>query len=670
MHERIRRSGRSSGKGGVRMLTEEAKRRLSQRYGVDAAAGPQKKELNVTGRGAGRMRAMQKNEKPQDTKESLRALLSFLAHEKGLVAAALFCAVAHTVTSLTASYLLRPVMNRFLYHDPAETDLTSRLRSLRTALLFMCVLYLVSVVTQYLQSRIMLSVSQRSLRRMRDTLYEKLMTLPVRFFDTHKTGDIMSRFTNDIDMVGEMLNTTLMQIVSGVLTVIGSIILMLYTSPVLGMITLLLTPLLLYVTKLILKYGRAAFRRQTRTLGAMNGYAEEMIGGLRVLKVFTHEGTSAEEFDALCGDYAEAHERAQFISGLIGPVTHQLCNMAYAVTAAVGGFLVVLRNFDIGGLAVSLNYTRTFNRPVNEISMQLSTIYSALAGFERIEEILKMEGTEAEVLESAESRGNPDAETAEGAAESTGPSGNTVLRGDIDLSRVTFGYVPDIPVLRDISLHARPGEKIALVGSTGAGKTTVTNLLTRFYGIDSGSITIDGRPIESIPLAVLRGNIAMVLQDTHLFTGTVRENIRYGRPGASDDDVVAAAKAASAHYFILRLKDGYDTVLTHDGASLSQGQRQLLGIARAAISHAPILILDEATSSVDTLTEKHIEEGMDALMSGRTTLVIAHRLSTVRTADNILVLEHGRILESGNHKTLLEKGGRYADLYREIAELD
>ncbi|MBQ1317019.1 MAG: ABC transporter ATP-binding protein, partial [Lachnospiraceae bacterium] len=358
------------------------------------------------------------------------------------------------------------------------------------------------------------------------------------------------------------------------------------------------------------------------------------------------------------------------ISGLIGPVTHQLCNMAYAVTAAVGGFLVVLRNFDIGGLAVSLNYTRTFNRPVNEISMQLSTIYSALAGFERIEEILKMEGTEAEVLESAESRGNPDAETAEGAAESTGPSGNTVLRGDIDLSRVTFGYVPDIPVLRDISLHARPGEKIALVGSTGAGKTTVTNLLTRFYGIDSGSITIDGRPIESIPLAVLRGNIAMVLQDTHLFTGTVRENIRYGRPGASDDDVVAAAKAASAHYFILRLKDGYDTVLTHDGASLSQGQRQLLGIARAAISHAPILILDEATSSVDTLTEKHIEEGMDALMSGRTTLVIAHRLSTVRTADNILVLEHGRILESGNHKTLLEKGGRYADLYREIAELD
>lgn len=621
--------------------------RLKKKYSY-SPINSNKKEFNIgVGQRRGRDGAMSAHGKPKNTLKTIARLLKYLSHERIMFLIALFCAILNTVASLLAGYLLRPIMNKYLFFD-GNLEIGDRLSSLALALCTMAGVYLVGVVSHYLQQRIMLSVSQKSLRRMRSDLMNKLQKLPIKFFDGRPVGDIMSLFTNDVDVVAEMLNTTLIQIVSGAITIVGTIILMLYTNLILGGITIIMAPILTIVGKKIIKHGRKAYREQQKNIAIMGGFSEEMITGQKVVKVFNHEDQAIEEFDYINGELVESQIKAQFQSGIMGPVTHQLCNATYAISACVGGVLVAIAGFDIGGLAVSLNYTRRFNMPINEISMQMNTVFSALAGAERVFNLLDMEEEEQD----------------------SNIVNLSKITGHVILENVSFGYIENHPVLHDISFYAKPGQKIAFVGSTGAGKTTVTNLLSRFYEIDKGKITIDGIDIEKIDKSFLRSNIAMVLQDTHLFTDTIMENIRYGRLDATDEEVIEASKTASAHQFIMGLKNGYDTMIENDGANLSQGQRQLLNIARVAISKAPILILDEATSSVDTRTEKHIEQGMDAIMENRTTLVIAHRLSTVRKANCIMVLEKGRIIERGTHEELLEINGRYSDLYNEIAELE
>ena len=613
---------------------------LKKRYAGRVAAAPKRRGM---GRGPGAPRG---GGRPKSTGAALKRLMSYLEADRLRMGIAFFCVIVNTVATLTGSYMLRPIINRFIAPPDGSPG---NVAGLFKGLTMMACVYLLGVIANYLQSRLMLEVAQSALVRIRTDLFTKMQKLPVRFYDTNSNGDLMSRFTNDVDTIGNMLSSTLVQLFSGTLSIIGTLLLMLYTNIWLTAVTLIMIPLMLRAGGEVAKRSQKYFNAQQSALGALNGYIEETITGQKVVKVFCHEEIAEEEFDILNRDLREKQIRAQFLGGMMGPVMNNLSQINYSLTACIGGILCVVKNFDVGGLTVFLNFSRQFSRPINEISMQVSNVFSALAGAERVFSVMD---------EEPEAADDKDAVSMDG------------MSGEVVLNHVTFGYNPDKVILKDISLYAKPGQKIAFVGSTGAGKTTITNLINRFYDIQSGTITIDGVDICHIKRDELRRHIAMVLQDTHLFTGTVMENIRYGRLDATDEEVIQAAKMASAHSFIMRLPKGYDTVLESDGANLSQGQRQLLNIARAAVSKAPILILDEATSSVDTRTEKHIEQGMDRLMAERTTFVIAHRLSTVRNANAIMVLENGEIIERGDHEDLLKEKGRYYRLYTGMAELN
>ena len=625
--------------------------------------------------------------KPKNTKKTIGRLLKYVGKYKILLFVVLFFMMLNTVFSLVAGYMTRPIINRLSAYVGLEVDpevlkspiyvaLDSLIETVKngatgvisaivgdgynpvatevmfyilaTIMILVCI-YFVTIATNYLQARIMLTISQNSVEKIRNDLFVKLQDLPVRYFDTHPTGEVMSRFTNDVDNIDVMFNNSLTGIVSGIISLVGRLMFMITTDIWLTLITLIFVPIFVFGGAKIAKASRKYFSAQQAALGAANGYVEETVTGQKVVKVFNHERTCCEEFETLNEDLRKKQLRAQFIGGIMGPIMHNTSMISYSVTIGVGGILMVFGKLDPGALQLFAQYSKQFSMPINNISQQTASIFSALAGAERVFAVMD------------ETPEEPDREDAIDMPQ---------MRGDVVFENVTFGYNPDKVILKNISLYAHPGQKIAFVGSTGAGKTTVTNLLSRFYDIDSGKITIDGVDIYDIKRDVLRSNIAMVLQDTHLFTGTVMENIRYGRPDATDEEVVAAAKTASAHSFIMRLEHGYDTMLEGDGANLSQGQRQLLNIARAAISKAPILVLDEATSSVDTRTERHIEHGMDRLMATRTTFVIAHRLSTVRNSNAIMVLEQGEIIERGTHEQLLEMKGRYYELYTGKRELD
>ena len=608
--------------------------------------------------------------KPKDTRKTLKRLLGYIRPYTGRFVGVLVCMLISTVTSLIGAYMLAPIINRLtlavMPNTPVEISaaeqvadsvisrvanvlsLHDTLGYILAALAVLGTVYLVGILTTYLQSRLMLSVSLRITEHIRNDLFVKLQSLPVRYFDAHPTGELMSRFTNDIDNIDMMLNNSLTSLVSGTVTLLGTFVFMITTNWILTLVTVLFVPLLARGGVWIAGRSRKYYKGQQAALGAVNGYMEETVTGQKVVKVFNHEDECVEEFRALNNDMRDKQFKAQFWGGVMGPIMHNISMISYGVTVGVGGVLMCTAGLTPGALTVFANYSRQFSMPISQLSQQTTIIFAAMAGAERVFQVMDAD---------PETPDGPDARAADG------------MQGEVVFTNVTFGYRPDKTVLKNLSLYAHPGQKIAFVGSTGAGKTTVTNLLSRFYDIAEGTITIDGIPVQDYKREDLRRNIAMVLQDTHLFTGTVRENIRYGRPDATDEEVEAAAKTASAHSFIMRLQNGYDTLLEGDGANLSQGQRQLLNIARAALSQAPILVLDEATSSVDTRTERHIEHGMDRLMKNRTTFVIAHRLSTVRNADAILVLEQGEIIERGSHEQLLAMKGRYYDLYTGATEL-
>ena len=608
--------------------------------------------------------------KPKDLRGTLSKLMRYLGRYKALLVLVVILLMVSSACTVVGSYMLKPLINDYV--------LPGDFHGLARMLVLMAVIYVTGAACSYGYARIMVRVSQTTVAKIREDLFEKMQTLPLKYFDTHTNGELMSRYTNDIETVSEALNNSFGNMVSCALNFTGTILMMLVLSPPLTLITFAMLVIMLQVVKFVGGRSRRYFAAQQKSLGEVNGYIEEMIEGQKVIKVFNHEQAAKDGFYERNEAYREAGTRAQIFGGIMMPIMGNLSYLNYALTCCVGAvFAIRTGAFGLGDLAAFLQYSRQVSQPITQISQQVNTILSAVAGAERIFEVMEAEpevdAGQVKLVRVTEDRDGhlSEADFDTGAWAWKKPDGELVsLRGDVRFDHVVFGYDERKIVLNDVSLFAKPGQKIAFVGSTGAGKTTITSLINRFYEIQSGTITYDGIDVRDIAKESLRRSLGVVLQDTHLFTGTVADNIRYGRLDATDEEVEAAARLAGADTFIRHLPQGYQTVLSGDGGSLSQGERQLLNIARAACANPPVLILDEATSSIDTRTEKIIEKGMDRLMAGRTVFVIAHRLSTVRNAKAIMVLEQGEIIERGDHDDLIGQHGRYYQLYTGQLELD
>lgn len=603
--------------------------------------------------------------KPKNAKKSFMRILHYFGKSKGLLILVFLMLILSTLCSTGASYWLKPILNDVADSIRANNFADVGIKQLVKNLAIVSAFYIGASLFTYIQSRIMVKTAYKTTNIIRKDLFSHLQSLPLRYFDANTHGEVMSRFTNDVDNIQNMLEQTIVQLVASVFSFVSIVVMMIVLRWQLFLVASVFLVIMLVNSINIAKRTRKYFKAQQSALGEMNGNIEETIEGMKIVKVFNHEKQATDEFDVLNDKYRDAATKASFYSGIMGPCSTGINNASYASVTIAGALLVVFGGLDIGTFFVFLGYSKQFTQPINQIMNQMNNIFSALAGAERVFEVMDMhsevdDGTVT--LEEVKTENGKQWFWIDG-------DRKIPVKGEVVFENVTFSYVEGKTVLKNISLYAKQAQKIAFVGSTGAGKTTITNLINRFYDIQQGTITYDSIDIKRIKKADLRRSLAMVLQDTRLFTGTVLDNIRYGKPDATDEECIAAAKLASAHSFIKHLPDGYNTEITGDGANLSQGQRQLLAIARAAVCDPPVMILDEATSSVDTRTEAHIEKGMDSLMVGRTVFVIAHRLSTVRNSNAIMVLEHGEIIERGDHQSLLEQKGRYYELCTGKAKL-
>lgn len=595
------------------------------------------------------------SKRPENLKQTLADLWSYLWKSKWSLFAVLLLVVLGSAAGIVGTYFIRPLINDFI----ATKDVTGLAKMLGVIGL----IYIIGAIANYFSGKIMITIGQQTIETMRKDLFDHIQTLPIRFFDTNKHGDLMSRFTNDFENIQQAFNNSMLMIVSSLLQLVLTFVMMIILSPILTVMLIIMVFIMFAIVRVVASRSGKFFAEQQKVLGQVNGFVEEHIEGQKVVKVFNHETLVLKEFETLNDQLREAANQAQFNSNIMFPILGNISYINYALTASVGGYLVVFQGMDVGALASFLQYSRTFAQPLAQMSQQTNVLLAAMAGAERIFAILK---EKSEVDEGTVTLDQTDSKQWYWVK---GEERIPVV-GNIQLNEVDFSYVPDVPILKKINVWAEPGLKVAFVGATGAGKTTITNLINRFYEINNGEITFDSIPVTDIKKDDLRKTISIVLQDTHLFTGSIADNIRYGNLDATDDEVVKAAKLANAHGFIKRLPHGYQTEITGDGEGLSQGQRQLLAIARAAVANPKVLILDEATSSIDSHTEALISKGMDQLMEGRTSFVIAHRLSTIRNADVIMVMDHGEIIERGNHESLMEKQGVYYQLYTGQLDLD